>query len=112
MLTSNVEGNKDGLVFYAQNGRQANAWGNGTSFQCVVPPVKRSGLLAGNGAAGTCFGTYITDLNARWCPTCPKPSHSPTPGVRLQLQTWFRDPLNTSNQTTSLSNALEVDVTP
>ena len=112
VLTSNVEGGKDGLVFYAQNGRQANAWGNGTSFQCVVPPVKRSGLLAGNGTPGSCFGTYLVDLNARWCAACPKPSHSPTPGVRLQLQTWYRDPLNTSNQTTSLSNALEVDVSP
>jgi len=112
VLTSSVEGQKDGLVFFGQNGRQANAWGNGTSFQCVVPPVKRSGLLAGNGTSGTCFGTYLVDLNGRWCPTCPKPAQAPTPGVRLQLQTWYRDPLNTSNQTTTLSNALEVDVTP
>jgi hypothetical protein len=107
-----VEGQKDGLFFFAQNGRQANPWGNGTSFQCVVPPVFRGGLLAGNGTPGACDGTFGQDLNARWCPTCPKPAQAPTPGVRLQLQLWYRDPASTSNQSTSLSNAREVDVLP
>ena len=37
---SNVEGAKDGLYFYGTNGRQLKQWGNGSSFQCVVPPVK------------------------------------------------------------------------
>jgi len=111
-FVTNVEGQKDGLIFYSQNGRQANPWGNGTSFQCIVPPVKRSALLTGSGTVGTCSGVFAQDLNARWCPSCPKPGHQPTPAVRLQLQSWFRDPLNTSNQTTSLSNALEVDVLP
>ena len=49
-----VEGQKDGLFFYGQNGQQAIPWGNGTSFQCVVPPVKRGGLRVGNGTAGAC----------------------------------------------------------
>ena len=40
---SNVEGAKDGLYFYGTNGRQLKQWGNGSSFQCVVPPVKRAG---------------------------------------------------------------------
>jgi hypothetical protein len=103
-----VEGSKDGLFFYGQNGRQANSWGNGTSFQCVVPPVKRGGLLVGGGTIGLCDGSLTQDLNARWCPICPKPLHAPTPGVPLQIQLWYRDPASTSNQTTSLSDALEV----
>ena len=44
-----VEGQKDGLFFFGTNGQQANPWGNGTSYQCVVPPVVRAGTLAGSG---------------------------------------------------------------
>ncbi len=105
-----AEGQKDGLFFYGQNGKQANAWGNGTSLQCVVTPVKRGGLQGGTGTVGACDGIFSQDLNARWCPTCPKwPGHAPAPG-KMQIQFWHRDPLNTSNQTTSLSDAIEVDV--
>ena len=112
VVASTVEGNKDGLYFYGTNGRQASAWGNGTSFQCVVPPVKRGGLLLGSGTSGACDGSFTQDLNARWCPTCPKPSHNPGAGSVVQIQLWYRDPMNTSNQTTSLSNALEFVVCP
>ena len=107
-----VEGSKDGIFFFGQNGKQANTWGNGTSFQCVKPPVHRGGALAGNGTNGACNGFFSQDLNARWCPTCPKAHHGPEPGKKLQIQFWYRDPLNTSNQTTSLSDAIEVGVCP
>jgi hypothetical protein len=107
-----VEGNKPGLFYYAANGRQANPWGSGTSYQCVAPPVFRGGLLPGAGANGTCSGQYSFDLNARWCPTCPKPHHNPGAGVVVQSQLWYRDPANTSNQTTSLSDAIEFFVCP
>jgi hypothetical protein len=110
--STNMEGLKDGTIFFGQNGQQANSWGNGTSFQCVTPPVHRGGTLLGNGTNGVCNQTLSQDLNARWCATCPKPNHAPTPGVKLQVQLWYRDPNNTSNQTTSLTNALEVDVCP
>ena len=107
-----VEGQKDGLFFFSQNGAQANAWGNGTSFQCVVPPVMRAGLLTGTGTLGACDGAFAQDLNARWCATCPKPSQAPVVGQPLYVQLWYRDPFNTSNQTTSLSDALQADVCP
>jgi hypothetical protein len=109
---SAVEGLKDGLFFYGQSGRQANSWGTSSSYQCVVPPVKRGGLLTGVGTSGLCDGSFSQDLNARWCPSCPKPTHGPTAGQKLQLQLWHRDPFSTSNRTTSLSGALEVDVAP
>jgi len=104
-----VEGAKDGLYFFGTAGRQANPWGNGTSFQCVVPPVRRAGLLTGRGTAGLCDGTFSQDLNARWT---AKPSQNPGPGAVVQAQLWYRDPQNTSNQTTSLSDALEFTVGP
>jgi hypothetical protein len=112
LLASGVEGAKDGLFFFGTNGRQANPWGNGTSYQCVVPPVKRAGVLAGTGSIGACDGAFAQDLNALWCSTCPKPGHNPGGGAIVQAQLWYRDPLSTSNQTTSLSDALEFVVAP
>lgn len=112
VTVSQLDGGRSGLFFYGQNGRQANRWGNGASYQCVLPPVRRGALDAGNGTIGVCDGVVAHDLNARWCPSCPKPGHAPSVGTVLQLQYWYRDAQNTSNKTTSLSNALEVDVCP
>ena len=107
-----VEGDKDGLFFFGVNGRQANPWGNGTSSQCVVPPVKRAGLLSASGTGGACDGSFSQDLNALWCPGCPKPNHNPGVGAVVQAQLWYRDPFNTGSQTTSLSDGLEFWVCP
>jgi agmatine/peptidylarginine deiminase len=107
-----VEGSKDGLFFLGTNGRQATPWGSGTSYQCVVPPVRRAGLLAGVGTNGACDGSFSQDLNALWCPTCPKPAKNPGAGGIVQAQLWYRDPLSTSNRSTSLSDALEFLVAP
>jgi hypothetical protein len=112
LSASGGEGAKDGLFFFGSNGRQANPWGNGTSFQCVVPPVKRAGLLSGSGTSGLCDGAFSQDLNALWCPTCPKPGHNPGAGATVQAQLWYRDPFSTSNQTTSLSDAIEFTIAP
>jgi uncharacterized delta-60 repeat protein len=104
-----VEGSKDGLFYFGSNGRQANPWGNGTSFQCVVPPVVRAPLMSGTGTNGACDGSFTHDLNALWA---VKPAKNPGSGAVVQAQLWYRDPLNTSNQTTSLSNAIEFLVGP
>jgi uncharacterized delta-60 repeat protein len=107
-----VEGAKDGLFYFGANGRQANPWGNGTSFQCVVPPVSRAPLMNGAGTVGACDGSFSLDLNALWCPSCPKPAKNPGAGALVQAQLWYRDPQSTSNQTTSLSDAVEFPVAP
>jgi hypothetical protein len=112
LITTNLEGQKDGLYFFGTNGRQANSWGNGTSYQCVVPPVIRTPLVSGSGTVGLCDGQTTVDLNALWCPSCPFPQKNPGVGALVQAQLWYRDPLNTSNQTTSFSDAIEFPVTP
>jgi hypothetical protein len=61
LTATGVEGGKDALFFFGSNGSQANPWGSGTSFQCVVPPVIRAGLLR----TSTRFG-------ARPAPTRPR----------------------------------------
>jgi len=112
LSADNVEGGKDGMFFFGTGGRQANPWGNGTSYQCVVPPVVRAGLLSGAGTSGLCDGSFSQDLNALWCPSCPKPGKNPGAGAVVQAQLWYRDPQNTSNQTTSLPDAIEFSVAP
>ena len=112
LVATEVEGDKRAIFFFGANGRQANPWGNGTSYQCVLPPVKRAGVLDKNGTAGVCDGAYTQDLNAHWCPGCPKPQHGFVSGTVVQAQLWYRDPGSTSNQTTSLSNAVEFVIAP
>jgi hypothetical protein len=105
-----VEGQKDGLFFFGDNGRQANSWGNSTSFQCVVPPVKRTSLLVGNGHNGQCDGAFSLDMNSVWT---NQPAKNPGAGAVVQAQLWYRDPFNTANnQATSLSDAIEFLVLP
>jgi hypothetical protein len=107
-----LEGSSHGVFYFGANGRQANPWGNGTSFQCVVSPAHRAGVMKGVGTAGACDGAFSQDLNAHWCPTCPKPHHNPGAGALVQAQLWYRDKLSTSNHPPSLSDAIEVLVEP
>jgi hypothetical protein len=65
--------------------------------------------LTGSGTLGSCDGELSLDLNARWT---TKPNHNPGPGTTVQAQIWYRDPGNTSNQTTSLTDGLEFVVGP
>jgi len=104
-----LEGQKDGLIFWGSNGKQTNSWGNGTSFQCVVPPVIRTGLQTGTGTIGACDGGYSLDFNA-WM--AGHPGKAPVSGTFVQVQAWYRDPFNTSNQSTSLSDAAEFSICP
>jgi hypothetical protein len=78
----------------------------------VKPPLVRTPPLAGNGLPGSCGGVLTRHLNATWCPSCPQPQTSPGAGAVVQCQPWYRDPLSTSNKTTSLSDAIELFVTP
>ena len=74
--------------------------------------MKRAGLLTASGTINLCDGSVTQDFNAMWCPTCPKPLKNPGAGAVVQAQLWYRDSQNTSNQTTSLSDAIEFTVGP
>ena len=111
LRVTGVQGLKDGLFFFGTSGRMATSWGNGTSFMCVFPPVQRTPNITGTGTKNKCDGVSTLDINALWCPTCPKPAINPGMGAVVQAQFWYRDPMNTSNQTTSLSDAIEFIVT-
>ena len=106
---TNLEGGKDGLFFYSPNGRQALAWGSSNSFRCVTTPVRRGGIRPGTGTPGVCDGIASQDLNSRWQ---TNPNQNPGAGAVVQIQFWYRDPANTSGQSSSMSDALEVSVCP
>ena len=77
-----------------------------------MPPLVRTGLVFSGGTPKLCDGTLVQDLNALWCPGCPKPAKNPGAGAVTQAQLWYRDPLSTSNKSTSLSDAVEFTVQP
>jgi hypothetical protein len=66
-------------------------------------------MLTGGGTNGQCDGSFSQDLNALWS---AQPAKNPGAGAIAQVQLWYRDPLNPSNQTTSLSDAIEFTVFP
>jgi hypothetical protein len=109
LVVGSHTGNKNGMFFFAANGQQTVPWGSGTSYQCVVPPVKRAGLLNGFGTTKSCDGTFTQDLNTLWSGS---PHKNPGSGAVVQAQLWVRDPNNTSNKKTVMSDALELTVGP
>jgi hypothetical protein len=109
LVVTGAEGNNLGQFFWGANGRQAVPWGTSSSFNCVVPPVWRGGVLPPAGNNAVCDGNYAQDLNAAWT---AQPAKNPGAGATVQAQFWFRDPLSSSNQSTALSDAIEFDVCP
>ena len=61
--------------------------------------MKRPGLVSGTGTPGACDGSFCLDFNAF---LAAHPAKKPGAGAIVQAQLWFRDPLNTSNQTTGV----------
>jgi len=111
LVVSNVEGQKQGLIFYGISGRAASAWGvGGTSFLCVKSPTQRMAAQDTGGTAGSCDGTLSRDWLAFLSAT-PTALGAPfSAGAIVQAQGWFRDP--PAPKTTNLSNALEFTLVP
>lgn len=108
---SNVEGGKQGLVFYGISGRNASAWGSGsTSFLCVKSPTQRMTLASSGGTSGQCNGALSIDWLA-YLSANPFALGAPfSGGVTVGAQAWYRDP--PAVKTTNLSNALEFVTVP
>jgi subtilisin-like proprotein convertase family protein len=110
---ANVEGQKQGLVFYGVNnaGFSPLAWSPGsTSFLCVKSPTQRTGTQTSGGTTSTCTGAFTLDWNAY---QAANPSALGNPflsGAKVYAQAWFRDP--PAPKTTNLSDALEMTVQP
>ncbi|MBM3989187.1 MAG: hypothetical protein FJ294_14670 [Planctomycetes bacterium] len=107
---ANVEGQKQGLIFYGISGRQAVQWGVGSSFLCVKSPTQRLSTQSSGGSVSACNGS----LSADWLAfLAANPTSLGVPfaaGTACQVQGWFRDP--PAPKSTSLSDALEFTLVP
>jgi hypothetical protein len=106
-----VEGQKQGLLFYGVNGPVAQPWGPGsTSFLCVKAPFQRTSTASSGGTANACDGRFDVDLLA-YLATHPNALGTPfAAGQMCWLQGWFRDP--PTPKTTNLSDGLRVTFQP
>lgn len=118
LVARGVEGGQLGIFFYGISGRGAMPWGdptNGcTSTLCVAAPLIRCATRSSGGALGGCSGTFTYDLTAQWASS---PNQTPSVGLTIQAQLWFRDANNLCNgappfATTALSDAIEFVVGP
>ena len=109
---TNLEGQKQGLVFYGVNnvGFTPNPWGSGNSFSCVKAPTQRTGAQNSGGIAGLCTGSFGL-LWDSYQSTHPSALGNPFgSGDNVYVQAWYRDPA--APKTTNLSNALELTYLP
>ncbi len=111
ITANNVEGAKQGILFYGVSGRNSASWGPGSgSFLCVKTPVQRMGTLSSGGNAGLCNGALSLDWSA-YVAGNPGALGSPfSAGDVINAQAWFRDP--PAPGTTNLSDGLEFTVQP
>ena len=108
---ANVEGQKQGLLFYGVSGRAALAWGSGgVSFQCVKAPTQLMTVRGSGGTSGSCDGVLSEDWLA-FLALNPSTLGQPfVAGATVNAQAWYRDP--PAVETTNLSNALEFVTLP
>jgi hypothetical protein len=108
---NNVEGAKQGLVFFGLT-PIATPWGTGsTSFLCVKSPTQRAPAQNSGGTSGACNGSISADLNALIAAGSGTLTGSQLfAGVKVYSQAWFRDPA--APKTTNLSDGLELTLCP
>jgi hypothetical protein len=113
VTVANVEGLKSGLLFYGldNSGFQALPWGTGgTSFLCVKQPMRRTPAQNSGGTFGACDGSYTLDWNAFQLANPSALGNPWTPGARVYVQAWYRDP--PAPKSTNLSDALTMTYVP
>ncbi len=113
LSVANVEGQKQGLIFYGVNntGFSPASWGVGSSsFLCVKSPNQRTGTQSSGGTAGACNGSFTLDWNAYQAANPGALGNPFLAGSKVYAQAWFRDP--PAPKTTNLSDGLELTVQP
>ncbi|MCC7014579.1 MAG: hypothetical protein IT454_18605 [Planctomycetes bacterium] len=107
----NLEGQKQGLVFYGLNGSAISPWSaTSTSFLCVKAPTQRMSSASSGGTVNQCDGTFSTDW-LQFVASTPGALGVPfASGTTVHAQAWYRDP--PAPKTTNLSNAIQFVTVP
>ncbi len=108
---SNLDGQRQTLLFYGVGGRRAEPWAAGsTSYLCVRAPIQRVLSASSGGAAGACDGAVSVDW-LDYIANNPAAVGAPfAAGVAVNAQAWYRDP--PAPRSTNLSDALEFVTRP
>ncbi|MCY3003082.1 MAG: hypothetical protein NTV21_14865 [Planctomycetota bacterium] len=111
ITVADVEGQKQGLIFYGLSGPKSSLWAPGsTSYLCVKSPTQRTVVQNSGGTAGACNGTLVLDF-LDYIASHPAAIGAPlNAGQVVYTQAWFRDPA--APGTTNLSNALHFTLAP
>jgi hypothetical protein len=107
---ANVEGQKNGILFY---GLASNSvpWASGSnSFLCVKPPTQRTGTQTSGGTMNACDGSFALNWNAYQMANPTALGNPWAVGNKAYVQAWFRDP--PAVKTTNLSDGLELTYQP
>src|SRR5262249_10035720 len=110
---ANVEGQKNGLIFYGVDTAPFTPvpWGTGgTSFLCVKSPTQRSLAQSSGGTLNACNGALTLDGNACHLANPSALGNPWSTGAKVFLQGWYRDP--PTGKHTNLSDALELTYVP
>jgi hypothetical protein len=111
LTASNVEGQKQGLLFYSITGPKSTVWAVGSSsYLCVKSPTQRAPGATTGGTANGCDGSLSLDFLA-YLTIRPNALGQPfQAGTVVNAQAWFRDP--PAPGTTNLSNGLQFTTCP
>lgn len=102
LVVTNVQGLKNGLVFFGKNGPASTPFQGGTL--CVTPPLGRMPVQFSGGVANTCFGILVQRIND----PALNPNLDTGPGTSAWLQAWYRNPELMDGFDVALSDAVEV----
>ena len=110
VTVSNVEGLKNGIVFYGLASNNA-PWAIGSnSTLCVKTPTQRTGAQLSGGTVNACDGTFTLDWNAFQTANPGALGQPWVTGEKAYVQAWFRDP--PAIKTTNLSNGVQLTYVP
>jgi len=110
---SNVEGQKQGLLFYGINnsGFVLTPWSaTSSSYLCVRAPTQRLPAQSSGGSMGFCNGGLSADFHAFFAANPTALGMPLSVGQKVYAQAWYRDP--PAPKTTNLSNGIELTVGP
>jgi len=106
-----VEGLRQGMIFYGASGQQALPWAPGsTSWLCMKTPTQRLPVSTSGGSMSGCDGQLSHDWNSFMSGSAGALGNPRFAGQAFDAQGWFRDP--PAPKATSLSNALHFSLAP
>jgi alpha-tubulin suppressor-like RCC1 family protein len=105
---SQAPAQRSGIIYFGLSAQDTPWCSNGSSRLCVRSPIGRTSVQNTGGAPGSCNGTLRLDW--RQLQTTTSAFSTWTPGAKVYLQGWYRDP--GACKSSGLSAAIELVYAP